>query len=193
MCQGVICSMVKWDTKSVILVGVGSHSKLLADNRHKLKRLGWSEGAKNQSVISIESDFQKGYGTYTVESGNPSVVELQRLARAYDKCAGSAKRLIAHVEKYGYDAALENLLNETARDDYHAKVEALQDDYDTKLNPVENDYNAKLKALQDDYDAKAEALQDDCDAKLKTLRDDYDAKLKALWLNLFRQEKNRRF
>ena len=182
MCQGVICSLVKWDTKSVILVGVGSHSKLLADNRHKLERLGWSETTKNQVVISIESDFRKDYGTYTVESGNPSVVDLQSLARAYDKCAGSAKRLIAHVEKYGYDVSLENLLNETAQDDYDAKVEALQDDS-----------NAKVEALQDDYDAKLKTLRDDYDAKLKALRDDYNAKLKALWLNLFKQEKNRRF
>ena len=64
MCQGVILTQFEWKVgrKTVrhIAAGIGSHSELTQKLERKLKRLGWTETAKGQRVVSIESDFSKG-------------------------------------------------------------------------------------------------------------------------------------
>ena len=107
--------------KKVVLSGIGSHSDLVKDNIKKLKRAGWKDSANGENIISIESNFS-GWNRFTVESGEPSKSELAILKRAYKKCAGSAKVLIAHVKRCGkiddaliklFTAPAQNVLNET--------------------------------------------------------------------------------
>jgi hypothetical protein len=119
LCQGVIVSLVKFQTESgknkrIVLKGIGSHSDLLKDNQARLEKLGFKETCMNQDVISIESDFS-GWNRFTVESGYPTRSEFAILTRAYKECAGNAKTLIAHVKFYrNIDDGLLNLLTITA-------------------------------------------------------------------------------
>ncbi len=147
MCQGVICSLVKWRGGSTVLVGVGSHSELLAKNRKKLERLGWRDDTDNQGIISIESDFKGSYGAFSVESGDPNPDELERLRRAYNKCAGSASKLTAHVKKYGFNASLVELLSETGKDDYFARLKLLDDDHGARRKLLIDDYQVRRKLI----------------------------------------------
>lgn len=123
MCQGVIVSLVKFRvknrTKQVVLAGIGSHSQLVAENQKRLKRLGFRENSKGQSVISIESDFS-GWNKFNVESGIPTKEELKVLASIYKKIAGNASALIRHVKRCGkIDDALIGLLMAPAQKLYN--------------------------------------------------------------------------
>jgi hypothetical protein len=173
MCQGVIISMVKFDAngkhKRVILRGIGGHADLLKDNKKKLEKEGWTENAKSQDVISIESDFS-GWNKFTVESGVPSISEMAILAREYKKIAGNARALIAHVKAVGkIDSALERLFSADGLKIYEAKLDVLY-----------ADYKAKRDALYADYKAKRDALYAD-----------YEAKLARVWAKQFSQKENR--
>jgi len=183
MCQDVILSLVKFQVgkkqKRVVLKGVGSHSDLLLRNRKQLTQLGWRESPTDE-VISIESDFANGWNRYTVESGSPTAADARILAREYKRCAGTAKALIAHVRKYGYDESLANLLSAKGQNDYQAKRKPLTDDYWAKRKLLADDYQAKLKLLADDHQTKVKPLTDDYQTKMKLLDDDYQTKRKPL-------------
>jgi hypothetical protein len=140
MCQGVIGILVSFKaggkTKRIVLTGIGSHSQLLAANKKKLKRAGWKEKAKGERVVSIESDFS-AWNKFTVESGEPSRVELSLLKNAYKKCARDAKHLISHVKKCGQiDEALVNLLSESARTEYKRVAAPALAEYERVVAPA---------------------------------------------------------
>jgi len=135
MCQGVIVSLVKWQgkTKKIrqsVLSGIGSHSILMAKNKKKLNRLGWTENAPNQEAISIESDFS-AWNKFTIESGKPSDSDLAILKREYKRCAENAQALIAHVKLHKrVDESLVALLMAPAQKIYDETCTLAQKIYD---------------------------------------------------------------
>ena len=141
MCQGVIVSLVKFQNdkgknKRAVLKGIGSHSSLIKNNQKLLKKLGWTENAKNQEVVSIESDFS-GWNKFTVESGNPSKVDLAILSRAYKECASNARVLISHVKRIGKtDDALVSLLIASAKKVYCDTIASAEKVYYDKTTRV---------------------------------------------------------
>jgi hypothetical protein len=184
MCQGVIVSLVKFKAKgknkTVVLSGIGSHSDMLAKHKQTIIKAGWKVG-KNESIISIESDFSKGYGNFTVESGTPTKKEMALLKKEYNRCAGSTTALIAHVKTVSkIDDALISLLTAKALADYEAKCAPLYADYEAKCAPLYADYKAKRATLYADYEAKR-----------ATLDADYEAKCATHWIALFSIKENR--
>src|ERR1035437_5153629 len=128
MCQGVVVSLYIWKdgkkSRREVRSGIGSHSDLARDSRAWLIKKGWTEDAPGQNVISIESDFEKGWNHFTAGSGNPSLAESGILKREYKRVAGDADALIAHVKKCGkIDDALVELLTAPALAEYE-KVKA---------------------------------------------------------------------
>ena len=150
MCQGAIISIVKWrngrKTERVVLAGIGSHSTLLADNQKILIKKGWKEDAPSQDVISIESDFSKGFGHYTIEHGKPSKSERAILDREFKRIAGDARSLILHVKKCGkIDLGLTALLTAQALAEYERVTAQAWAEYQRVTAPALAEYQ-RVKA-----------------------------------------------
>jgi hypothetical protein len=174
MCQGIVTSLFKFKvgrkTVRVIASGIGSHSDLAANSVRKLKRAGWTDKARGQSVVSIESNFRKGYGQFTVESGKPSPADLILLKREYNRVAGSAVALMRHVKRCGkVDDALVALLTPEAWKAYEDGRAPLWKAYEDGRAPL-------WKAYQDGCAPLWKAHQDGC---------------APLWLAQFRAPSNR--
>ena len=185
MCQGVVISLVKFKNKkkniTVVLSGIGSHSDLIKDNIVKLKRTGWKENISGESIISIESDFS-AWNKFTIESETqPNQNELKILRETYKKCAGSAKALIAHVQKCGkIDNALVNLLTEPALAEYNKIKDQAWAEYHKITDPALAEYNKiKEPAL-----AEYSKIKDPALAEYSKIKD-------PAWIRLFSSKANR--
>ncbi len=160
MCQSVIISLVKFKvhgrTKRVLLSGVGSDSELLAQNNSKLRKAGWTEGSAGQEVISIESNFTRGWNDYTIERGKPSKADEVLLAKEYKRCAGSARALMAHVKRRGFDESLVGLLTAKAAKRYREAEAKLWKQYIEVAAPKWERYEeAKVPAWKQYKDLSA--------------------------------------
>ena len=134
MCQGVVVSLVAFKvankTKRIVLSGIGSHADLFKDNKNKLIRAGWKGSVTGERIISIESDFS-AWNKFTIESGEPSKLELKLLRDAYKRCAGNARTLINHVKRCKkIDQSLVNLLTEPALAEYEKVTEQAWAEYE---------------------------------------------------------------
>ena len=142
MCQGVIVSLVEFKGKQVILSGIGSHSKLLKDNKQLLIDRGWAEDNESQKVFSIESDFTNGYGKFTIESGKPDDKQLELLTREYLNCAGTDRQLIDHVKRCGkIDGSLVKLLTPEANGRYYEARALIGKQYKEACAPIWKQYS----------------------------------------------------
>ena len=156
MCQGVIVSLVSFKvgrkTNRIILSGIGSHSDLLRDNKKLLKKSGWTEDLSNQKVISIESDFVKGWNSWTLESGKPTLVEKRLLSKEYKRVAGDAKSLIAHVKKCKkIDDALVILLTPEAQSQYQKDRATIDAQYDKEIATIDAQYDKDRAPIDSQY------------------------------------------
>jgi hypothetical protein len=91
-----------------------------------LSKLGLD--APGLRVVSLESDFTKGWNQFTLEFGEPTAEEMIVLKREWAKVAGDADALIAHVERCAkIDEALIELLSQEGLGAYtEAKATALK-------------------------------------------------------------------
>jgi len=195
MCQGVILTQFEWKVgrKTVrhIAAGIGSHSELTQKLERKLKRLGWTETAKGQRVVSIESDFSKGYGKFVMAGGEATQADIKRLQVEYDRVAGSATALMRHIKKCGVDNALVSLLTGKSRNTYEdgrAQLWKTYEDGCAQLLKTCQDGRAQLLKTYEDGRAQLwKTYQDGCAQLLKTYQDG----CASLWIAQFHNPANR--
>ena len=185
MCQGVIVSLVSFKvgrkTNRIILSGIGSHSDLLRDNKKLLKASGWTEDLSNQKVISIESNFTKGWNNWTLESGSPTLVEKRLLSKEYKRVAGDAKSLIAHVKKREkIDDALVRLLTSEAQSQYQKDYAPIKAQYYKDIAPIYAQYHKDIASIYAQY-------QKD----IASIYAQYQKDRAPIWIKLFSVLENR--
>jgi hypothetical protein len=195
MCQGTIVSLISFKvknrTKRIILSGIGSHSDLVKDNLLKLKKAGWKENIVGERIISIESDFS-AWNKFTVESGEPSKLELKILRNTYKKCAGNARSLISHVKRCGkIDNALVNLLTEPALAECKKVTEPALAEYNKVTEPAWAEYNkVKEQALAEYKKVTEQALAEYKKVTEQALAE-YNKVKEQAWIKLFSIKANR--
>ena len=196
MCQGAIVSIVKFKKGNRIvrvpISGIGSHSELVSANQKLLKRKGWNDSLPGQEVVSIESDFTKGWNRYTVEAGVPDKSDKGILDREFKKIAGSPKALIAHVKRCGkIDNALVGLLTAPAWEQYDKVKAPALEQYDKVTAPAWEQYKkVKAQALEQYDKVKAPALEQYDKVKAQAL-EQYDKVTAPAWRKLFAVKSNR--
>jgi hypothetical protein len=180
MCQGAIVSLYIWrdgkKTRREVRSGIGSHSDLARDSREWLISKGWTEDAPGQNVISIESNFKKGWNVFTIESGKPSMSERAILSREYKRIAGDARALIAHVKKCGkVDDGLIKLLYAPAQkvfDETCAQARKVFNETCAPAQKVLNETCAPAQKVFDETCAPAQKVFDETYAPARKVFDE---------------------
>ena len=196
MCQGAIVSLVKFKKgKRLVRVpvsGIGSHSELIKANTLLLKRRGWNENLPGQEVISVESDFTKGWNYFTVESGQPDKSDMAILRRKFKTIAGSASALIRHVKRCGrIDDALVALLTASAWAEYEKVRAPAWAEYEKVTAPAWAEYEkVRAPALAEYEKVRATAWAEYEKVTAPALAE-YEKVRAPAWCKLFAKKENR--
>lgn len=214
MCQGVIASLAKFvvdgNVKRIVISGIGSHMQLYYNNLAMLRAAGWTCRGEDRAV-AIESDFSKGWNSFTVEEGIPDEQDLLLLSQEYERCAGNAEALIAHVTRVGQiDEALRALLTEEARIALDAEIEKVQKErkwkralaYEKYLaediairmafrREISGAHKVEEELIRGKYLTAHAANRKVYDEVDKDLVSSCQAKIASIWAQLFKEKQNR--
>jgi len=189
MCQGIIISLVKFNKKTIVLKGIGSHSQMFLKNKKFLIQNGCNETVKSE-IISIESDFSdKKLNKFTIEGSTPTKKDKKLLKEEYYKIAGTPENLFNFVKNQNnFELSLFSLIKKNISkqktliyEDYWEKRKPIEDECDEKLKSIYVEFEKKRKSIYDEYIKNENSIYKEYCKKRVTIDEEYNEKRNLIY------------